>query len=190
MVPVARLLAEKRLLLVPMGLLAIINVVMLGLVIGPLSARVQTLETRATAALLAVTVADRDLQAARALAAGRSQATTDLARFYREVLPPDHPNARRLTYLRLAELARAANLEFDRRTFAQDQPRDARLTRVDMTMTVIGGYRDLRRFLHAAETSEDFIVIRGVSVARKDQESSLLEATLDLSTYYGPADGQ
>ncbi len=190
MVPARRLFADKRLILVPMTVLAIVNLVMLGLVIGPLAARVRTLESRATAATAAVATAERDLQTARALASGKSKAATDLELFYREVLPADHVEARRLTYLRLAELARASNLEFDRRSFAQDHPRDARLTRVDLSMTVLGSYRDLREFLHAAETGEDFVVIRGLTVARKDLRSNQLEATLDLSTYYGPGDGR
>jgi Tfp pilus assembly protein PilO len=189
MAPFARIVSDKRLVLVPLVILAIANLVMLALVIGPLASRVETLEARATTSALAVTAAERDVQTARALATGKSQAVTDLAVFYREVLPPDHPQARRLTYLRLAQLARTANLDFDRRTFAEDQPRDARLTRVDMTMTVAGTYRDLRRFLHAVETGEDFVVIRGIAVARRDEGQGLLDASLDLSTYYGPADG-
>jgi Tfp pilus assembly protein PilO len=184
MAPLTRVLADKRLVVVPLAVLALANLVMLGLVLGPLGARVRTLEARAAAATQGAAAAQRDLEQARALASGKSQATTDLQTFYNEVLPADQAGARRVTFLRMAQVARDAGLDFDRRAFAQEQPRGANLVRVDLSMVVTGRYSQLRRFFHAVESGPDFVVIRSVNVGQAGDTPGELEATLELSTYY------
>lgn len=189
MVPVRRVLTDKRLVVVPLALLAVVNIVMLGLVLGPLGGRVRTLEARAAAATQGAAAASRDLAQARALATGKLQATTDLQTFYDQVLPTDQAAARRVTFLRMAQMARDAGLDFDRRAFAQEQPKGAHLVRVDLAMIVRGRYAQLRRFFHAVESGQDFVVLRSVNVGQATDTPGLLEATLELSTYYRAPDG-
>lgn len=189
MVPMRRVLTDKRLVVVPLALLALVNLVMLGLVLGPLGGRVRTLEARAAAAMQGAAEAQRDLDQARALATGKSQATTDLQTFYDQVLPTDQAAARRVTFLRMAQVARDAGLDFDRRAFAQEHPKGAQLVRVDLSMVVQGRYAQLRRFFHAVESGQEFVVIRSVNVGQAGDTPGLLEATLELSTYYRAPDG-
>lgn len=188
--PVRRIAADKRLWVLPLAVLGLLDLVMIGLVLGPLAARVRGLENRATAAVRSSEAAQRELEQARALGTGKSQAEADIERFYSEVLPFDQASARRLTFLRLGRLARESGLDFDRRAFTQDQQRDARLVRVDQAMIVVGRYDALRRFLHAVEAGDDFVIVRSINVARAGETPGELEATLGISTYYRPRDGR
>ncbi len=190
MVPLSRVLTDKRLVMVPLVVLALVNLVMLGLVLGPLGARVGTLDTRAAAAAQAAADAQRELDDARALSTGKSRATEDLQRFYQDVLPEDQASARRLTFLSLARVARDAGLDFDRRAFTQDRPKDGHLVRADISMVVRGRYDQLRRFMHAVESGDDFVVIRSLTVAQGSDVPGMLEATLNISTYYRAPDGR
>ena len=191
MVPTARVLADRRLIVSALALLGVLNLIGLGLVVGPMRARVHSLNQRATVASLAASTAARDLAEAKATSAGSVTAVKDLQRFYSEILPGTQPAARQITFVRLAQLARESNLTYDHRTFGQDPPdRDGVLARATMTMSVFGTYRDLRQFLHVLETGEDFVVIREVRVAQSDDPNEPLEAALTLSTYFKASDGR
>ena len=191
MVPTARIIADRRLLVSVLALLAIANFIGLALVVGPIRSRVQTLADRATTASLSVAVATRELHDAKQTTAGSLKAVTDLQRFYTEVLPASQPAARQVTLVRLAQLVREADLTYDRRAFGQDEPeKDAVLTRATLKMSVYGTYRNLRQFLYKLETGPDFIVVREVGVAQADDPQEPLEAALTLSTYFRASDGR
>ena len=106
MVPTARILADCRLLVSVLALLAIANFVGLALLLGPIRSRVRTLTQRATTASLSVSTATRELHDARETTAGSAQAVNDLQRFYTKVLPGSQPAARQVTLIRLAQLLR------------------------------------------------------------------------------------
>lgn len=193
MVPTSRILADRRLIISMLGVLAAANLVALALVLGPLRSRVQTLTQRATTASLSAATAARELTQARQTASGSLKAVGDLDRFYTQVLPVNQPAARQMTFVRVAQLAREHGLEYDQRSFAQQapaRPDDGVLTRATLTMSVFGTYRNLRRFIYALETGEDFIVIRDVGVVRSDEANAPLEAALTLSTYFKGGDGR
>ena len=190
MIPTARIIADRRLLVSALALLALANFVGLALVVGPIRSRVQTLTQRATTASLSVSIATRELNDARQTTAGSVQAVTDLQRFYTEVLPASQPAARQVTLVRLALLMGEAHLTYDRRAFAQDEPeKDAVLTRATLKLNVYGSYRNLRQFLYKLETGPDFIVVREVGVAQAEDPQEPLEAALTLSTYFKATDG-
>jgi hypothetical protein len=191
MVPTARILADRRLLVSALALLALANFVGLAVVVGPIRARVQALTSRATVASLAVTTATRELADAQRTTSGSVKAVADLQRFYTQILPASQPAARQVTLVRLAQIARDANLSYDRRGFAQDEPdKDAVLTRATMSVSVYGSYRNLRRFLYEIETGSDFVVVREVGVVQADDPKEPLEAAITLSTYFKAPDGQ
>ena len=190
MVSAARILVDRRLLVGVLALLAVGNLIGLLLVVGPLRARVQGLTQRATTASLAASGAARELAEAKQTSAGSVQAMTDLGRFYTQVLPVNQAAARQMTFIRLAQLARDANLSYDHRTFQQEAAeKDGALTRATLTMSVFGSYRNLRQFLYRLETGPDFIVVRELRVAQSDDPAEPLEAGLTLSTYFKADDG-
>lgn len=188
--PLQRIAADKRLWVAPLAVLGVVVLVLIGLVLGPLAARVRGLESRAHAAVVASATAQRELDQARALSVGQVQAAGDIERFYTDILPADQASARRLTLLRLAQIARASGLDYDRRAFAHEQDRDGRLVRVDQTLVVRGRYDALREFLHAVEAGDDFVVVRSITVAPAGETPGELEAALGISTYYRAPDGQ
>ncbi len=189
MVSTSRILADHRVLVSVLALLGIVSLVGLGMVIGPIRSRVQTLTQRSTVASLAASTAARELADARQTSAGTEQAVADLQRFHAGVLPVSQAAARQVTFVRLAQLAREADLSYDHRTFDQEDPdKEGVLTRATLTMSVFGTYRNLRRFLYALETGPDFVVIREVGVVQSDDPGEPLEAALTLSTYFKARD--
>ena len=190
MVPTARIMADRRLLVTVLALLAAVNVVGLVVVFGPLRSRVQGLTERATSASLAASSAARELAAAKATSAGRRKADTDITRFYTEILPASQPAARQMTYVRLAQLARDSNLSYEHRSFGFERPeKEGVLSRATLSMSVAGTYRDLRRFIYRLESGDEFVVIQQVGVTQGDDPDDLLSASLTLATYFKAVDG-
>lgn len=178
-----RLLSDHRRRLLPLvGLLAINLAVWAGFVY-PLSQRVANIEQRDRAADTDLRAAQADFAQVSGALSGKARATEELATFYKDVLPADLTGARRLTHLRLAQMAREANLTFLRSSFEPVTDRDRTLTRLKIEMSLAGSYADMRRFLHALETAPEFVVIDNVELAEGAQ-SGPLGLTLHLSTYY------
>lgn len=180
----ARVAREKRAWWVPVAVLAIGNVALFALVIVPLRARVATLEGRARDAAASVRAATAQVEQAEQLVAGKTRALEQLERFYQQVLPANQSSARRLTYLDLARLARAANLRVLRRTQSIAEERGSTLLRLDTSMVLEGRYADVRAFLHDLETASDFVIVDNLSLMQSTREDGTLVLTLALSTYY------
>jgi Tfp pilus assembly protein PilO len=187
----ARIYREKRRVILPLAILAVANLVALLVVVYPLSRRVTATEQRAQDVGVRLARATQEYRGARATLEGRERTDKQLERFYAEVLPRDQAAARRITYLKLAQLARDADLLYERRSFTTDEgEKDSTLTRLDISVPLNGEYGDIRRFIHTLETAPEFIVIRDVAVAKgSDDKNSWLTLTLNLSTYYRTEDG-
>jgi Tfp pilus assembly protein PilO len=186
-----RIAREKRPWLLALAALAAINLGLYVAVVYPLAAQVAAAEGRASRAAGDLAQATREEQQARHTVSGKARAADELARFYQEILPGDQAEARRITYLRLAQMARGANLRFERRTFVAQEVRNSQLSRLDMAMVLRGSYQDIRRFIHDLETSPEFVVITNVALAQQRRvEGDALELTLALATYFRTADGR
>jgi len=180
---IRRIAIDYRRALVPIAALALFNVAGYALGVYPLGLQVAGQEARAARVAAELTAAEQALQQANELLEGKRRAESALARFYGDVLPADQREARRITYLQLADMAQRANLSFSRRTFAPGQDRGSSIARLDMTMSIDGAYRDMRRFIHAVETAETFVVINQVALAQRDRGGALA-LTLQLATYF------
>jgi Tfp pilus assembly protein PilO len=181
---ISRVVAEKRRLILPLAVAAAVNVVAYAAFVYPLSGRVQAAERRAELAALGVVQASQRSELTRSTARGKAQAGRELERFYREVLPPDLAAARRITYLRLAQLAARTNLKYERRTVTFEPVEDSPLSRLDMSMILAGSYPDIRRFVHELETAPEFVVIEHISLVQDADASAAIELTIDVSTYF------
>ena len=188
----SRVFRDKRHLILPLAIAAIANVAALLLLVYPMSRRVAATEQRASDVGQQLLRATNDYRLARGTLDGRQHTDDQLARFYVEVLPPNQTAARRITYLKLAQLAREANLDYDRRSFRIDEVNgESTLRRLDITFPLTGEYRDMRRFIHTLETAPEFIVIRDVSLAKAQAAESAkapLALSLKLATYYQAGD--
>lgn len=183
---VRRVAAEHRRTLIPLGLALVINVLAYGLVVYPLSQRVANVAERDQAAEQELAAARREHAQASGALTGKARASAELTTFYSDVLPQNLAGARRLTFLRLAQLARESNLEYDRASRSPTQTRGSTLTQLDIEMALSGSYADFRTFIYQLETAPEFVVIDNVGLAEGDGTGSL-NITLSLSTYYRDA---
>jgi Tfp pilus assembly protein PilO len=185
-VPLARAMHEHRAWLVPLAIVLLVNAAVLIAVVLPLSRSVSANEEREQAARAAVLQGERDVKVSEALRDGKAQATTDLDVFYREVLPADVSVARRLTHVKLAQLAEKHQVLYERGSTRLEQLRESTLERLHVSMSLTGQYADIRAFLHGLETSTDFVVIDNMVLMQgeDDERKSGLSLTLQISTYY------
>lgn len=179
-----RILTEHRTVVIAISAVIVINVLAYALVVYPLVQRSAGAADRATAATLALRVAQREYETAQALVEGRTRAQQDLATFYDKVLPADYIAARSLTYSRPPALARETNLRYEAGAFAIDPAiKEGRVGRLQTKIVLRGDYESLRRFIYELETSQDFIIIDSVSLAQ-GEIGKPLTFNLELSTYY------
>ena len=178
-----RAVREHRRVVVPLAIALGVNVVVYGAVVYPLSQRVANIEQRDRTAEEQLLAAQREQAQATGTLTGKDRAAAELATFYKDVLPSDLAGARRLTHLRLAQLAREANLKFLRDTFVPVLERDRTLTQLKIEMVLSGSYGDMRAFIHQLETAPEFVVIDNIELGQ-GAEGGALAVTLRLSTYY------
>jgi Tfp pilus assembly protein PilO len=179
-----RLITEHRRIVLPLGVALVVNVLVYALVVYPLSQRVANVEQRNQAAEAALRAARAEYAQANGTLTGKDRASTELATFYKDVLPPDLSGARRLTQLRLQQLARQSGLTFERAGYNPVPERNnSSLTRLNISMVLSGSYANIRTFIYQLETAPEFVVIDNVSLS-EGADAGQLSVTLQLSTYY------
>lgn len=184
-----RIITEKRRILVPLGFAILAVILLYVLVVFPLGRQVQNAEADARAAHDTLNEARTDYQSAKATVTGKQQADGALAKFYKDVLPADESAARRLTYTRLAELARDANVRLQHGNNKVQHEKGSQLSQLTTTYTLTGDYRDVRRFIYSLETAPEFVILDTVALASsKDQQTRGLAMTLEISTYFRTGD--
>ena len=179
-----RAAAEHRRLLVVLALVCAANVLVYTLLVYPLSQRVANVEQRDQAAEQALAQARAEHERASGTLTGKARASAELATFYSDVLPQDLAGARRLTYLRLARLARDSTLQYERASYDPGIEPGSTLTRLEIQMVLSGTYADMREFMYQLEAAPEFVVIDNVQLEEDSTVEGLLVVTLDLSTYY------
>ena len=183
-VAVRRVIADHRRWLVPVGIVLAINFVVLGFVVLPLRGSVQSSASRAEASAQSLRIAMADLKDAEGTRDGQAQAATDLDRFYASVLPADLPSARRITHVKLSQLARSHDVSFKSGAAVTEGLRDSSLERLKVNYALTGDWDDIRQLIYEIETGPDFVVIDNVALVEGDEANAPLSLTLDLSTYY------
>jgi Tfp pilus assembly protein PilO len=183
-VPAARVIADHRRWLVPVGIVLAINVIVLVAVVLPMQRAAASGSSRADESAQALRVALADLKEAEATRDGQTQASADLVRFYAEVLPSDFATARRMTLLKMSQLARAHDVEFQSGIATTESLRDSTLERLHVNYSLTGNWDDIRQLIYEIETGPDFIVIDNVALNEGSEASAPLSLALELSTYY------
>jgi len=184
---VRRAVAEHRRLVMGLGIALAVNLLAYALVVYPLSERVANVAQRELAAEQALAAAQAEHAAASGTLTGKSRASAELTTFYADVLPQSLSGARRLTYLRLAQLARDADLNYQRATYEPVVEIDSTLTRLQIQLVLSGTYANMRDFIYQLETAPEFVVIDNVQLAEGADGGGSLVVTLDLSTYFRSA---
>jgi hypothetical protein len=184
MMPVKRILMEKRFLALPLLLGLLANIFVYVLIVYPLGVKSAGARERADAAAVALKAAEQESTAARELVSGKARAEEELVTFYDKVVPASLAAARRITYARLPALARRSSVRFEAGTFDTERDtKDNRLNRLHMHLVLRGDYENLRRFIYDVETSPEFVIIDDVTLVQPDAAMPLT-LTLELSTYY------
>jgi Tfp pilus assembly protein PilO len=182
--PFRRVVREHRRIVLPLAIALGVNLIVYGAVVYPLSQRVANIEQRDRTAEEQLLAAQRDHAQATGTLTGKDRAAAELATFYKDVLPSDLAGARRLTHLRLAQLARESNLRFINATFQPVEPRGGTtLTQLKIQMALSGTYTDMRAFIHQLESAPEFVVIDNIELG-EGANGGALGVTLHLSTYY------
>ena len=183
--PIAsRVYAEHRRIVITLLVALAINALVYALFVYPLAQRVANVEQRNDAAGRALTAAQGEFAQATGTLTGKDRASTELATFYKDVLPTDLAGARRLTQLRLRQLARESDLMFDRDQYQEVEIRDSTLRRLQINMVLTGNYENIRTFIHQLETSPEFVVIDNVELASESDTAGAQVVTLEMSTYF------
>lgn len=178
-----RIIVEKRVIVVPLLLAIVVNVGVYALVVYPLIARAANAVDRAAAAADALKAAERDQKSARDLVTGKAKADQELTTFYQQVLPGSYSAARRML-AGIPALAKKTNVKLDTsHTEVDTAIKDTQFGRLKTKMVLLGEYEAIRQFVYDLETSSDFVIIDGMSLAQAEANKPLA-LTLDLSTYY------
>ena len=183
-VPWSRVIADHRRALVPVGIVLAINIVVLSAIVMPMRRSVESGESQASESASTLAAAVADLKEAEAMRDGQAQAGKDLEKFYGEVLPVNFAAARRMTGLKLAQLARSHDVSLLRGSAAPELLRDSPLERLTVNYSLEGDWDDIRQFIYEIETGPDFIVIDNVGLGEGQGGSAPLTLALEISTYY------
>jgi len=162
----------------------VLNALVYVLAVRPLGARVANVTERDSAAETTLAEARRTYAEATGLLTGRDRAETELGRFYTDVLPDDLAGARRLTHLRLAEMAEGVGLRYERATAEPVAERGSTLTRLQIGLVLSGSYESVREFVYALDTAPEFVVVDSVSLTEGEGNGAEVVVTMELSTYY------
>lgn len=187
----SRVMVEKRRLILPLIVAVIANVVLYALVVFPLGRQVAGAQAEANLQHEQLYRAQADHKAAKATVAGKQQADFALQKFYKDVLPASAGLARKLTYTRLAQLARQAKVTLEHGNNAVTHEKGSQLSKLTTTYTLSGDYRDVRRFIYSLETAPEFIVLENIgltSASGEEQAKRGLAMTLEIATYFRSGD--
>lgn len=181
-----RIYAERRRVLLPLLIAAVVNAAILLLVVIPLGRSVNAAETDAGNATLALATARQAERQARNVAASRERADRELQRFYADVLPDGFAVAARATNRWLQQAAREAGVTYLGSNFSWEDLRGTSLSRAYSTVSLRGRYQDIRQFLHAVETATEFLVVERVDLAQPSAPTSsgTLDVAVIVSTFF------
>jgi Tfp pilus assembly protein PilO len=184
-----RIYVERRKVALPLlGFLAA-NIAVFTLAVLPLRRAVASAEEGAIDATMKLNLAKVSERNAIESGAKTKQADEELQKFYAEILPRDFATARSLVLYWSQRTAGASSLTLRSGEFEQKTVDDSRLVRVSGRITLIGQYANIRRFLYALETAEEFIIVENVALEQAMLQgatgaNTTLTLALDLATYY------
>jgi len=186
----SRVLSEKRHLVIPLVLAIVANALLYAVVVFPLGRQAASAADEARAQRDHLIQARQDYLSAKATVSGKQQADAALQKFYKDVLPADSGVARKLTYTRLADLARQANVKLEHGSNAVNPEKGSQLSKLTTNYTLTGNYRDVRKFIYSLETAPEFIVLENIGLASTSAEAQArsLAMTLEIATYFRSGD--
>ncbi len=188
---VSRIMAEKRRLILPLILAVIVNVVLYAVVVFPLGRQVASAQDEARHQHDELYRAQAGFKAAKATVSGKQAADAALQKFYKDVLPGTSAAARRLTYTRLAQLAKQASVTLEHGNNAEKHEKGSQLSKMTTTYSLNGDYKNVRRFIYSLETAPEFIVLEKIGLTSgggDEPQKRGLAMSLEIATYFRSGD--
>ena len=108
------------------------------------------------------------------------KAQEDLSRF-RKLLLTKNEFTKQVNHL--SDTAKRLDLNLPSVSYKPDSLQQEQLTKVNFSFKVIGRYEAIRRFIHAIETSSDFLIIEDLVLDQRAKGAGPLELQLKLATY-------
>jgi len=183
---VGRIFAERRAVMVPLVLFLLINIGVLLAVVWPMQRAVNGADEARYQATVKLAEARKFETEWKSKRSGKDRADLELRQFYSEILPTDFGTARAVANFFLQRVAGESKLVLRSGQWEPEPLKDSRLMRVSGTVTLVGDYANIRKFLFEVETAQEFVVIERVelSEANSTQNDNRLELTLSVATYY------
>jgi Tfp pilus assembly protein PilO len=180
---VRRVITEHRKTVTALAAALVLNIATYALVVYPLSRRVADVAGRDARAATQLRAARQEHDQAAGTLTGKDRAAIGLATFYKSVLPTNFTSARRLSFLRIFQLARESGLKIGRSSNDVVTERDSTLNRLKTEVELTGSYAAMRTFVHQLEIAPEFVVIDNVELT-EDDAGGELKIKIELSTYY------
>jgi hypothetical protein len=181
---VRRIVRDYRAIVIALAAVLFLNVAVYAAFVFPLSRRVGSVAERTQAAERDLADARAQQTRASATLSGKAKAAEELTEFYTKVLPPDVASARRLSQLRLTQLARDAEVQIENTKFTEKVEHDSSLARLSTTMVLTGTYPAVRRLINDQEHLPEFVVVDRLGLSETSADESVLTMRHELSTYY------
>jgi Tfp pilus assembly protein PilO len=184
-----RIYTERRSTILAVGGFLIANIAVLILAVLPLRQSVSDNETAANEARAKLAQAQLKNRQQKDTRVRRDQAQLELGKFYSTVLPKNYNTAVSLLNFQVRQAATDAGLVIaDTSTTPMDE-RESKLTKISEHITLAGNYQNIRKFLYAVETAQEFVVVEKVELVEKASDlanpgPNSLSVGLDISTYY------
>ena len=188
-----RVLVERRAVVLPILVVLLANVAAYVLLVLPLEHSVTSAAEESVQALGDLGRARREATDAKNARTSSVQADDELQKFYGGVLATTFSQARDVADFWLDRTARESGVTKKGSEYDYDVVKDSRLVRVKGTVSLEGSYGNIRRFLYAAETAKEFIVIEKVELSESGTGAAggdTLGVKLNLSTYYVAAESK
>jgi len=182
----ARVLSEKRRIVVPLVVAIVANLLLYAVVVFPLGRQVASAEAEANNQHDLLNRARLDHRAAKNMVAGKQAADAALQKFYKEILPTTQSAARTLTYRRLAQIAEQSSVRLEQGANAIEPQKDSTLSKFSTHYTLTGDYRNVRKFIYALETMPEFIVLENIALTAPGEQAAgrTLAMRLEIATYF------
>ena len=172
-----------RILLVAYVSLALINAMFFLLLTRPKVFEYRTMTDKTAPLVLALSNRETQVDDLEEYLLRLEQAQADLHRLREEILATK--NRRMIpVQLELERLAQQFQINSDQVTYENQILEDEDLERFGMVVPLQGGYQNLRSFIQAVESSQQFLVIERVNLVRSREGGVLLELNITLATYF------
>jgi Tfp pilus assembly protein PilO len=172
-----------RILLLAYASLALINVVFFLLLTRPKVAEYRTMTHKTAPLVEALKNRETQVDDLEQYLQALEQAQADLRQLREEILATKN---RRMVpvQLELERLAQQFQIDSDSVEYVNEPLRDEGLERFAMMVPLEGGYQNLRSFIHAVESSDQFLVIERVNLVRSREGGVMLQLNITLATYF------